>query len=97
NRLRRINKLTDTTGFSRWCFNFTATTTNQTLSDTTRLQPVVLQFHSYNEPNPFLTPPGFSRWYFNFTATTTNQTPPAPPAISRWSLFCGYERTRGYL
>src|SRR6476661_518691 len=36
---------------------------------TTRLQPVVFQFHSYPRLlDNFLTPPGFSRWYFNFTA-----------------------------
>src|ERR1043166_6191417 len=39
-------------------------------SDTTRLQPVVLQLQSYSRrPGLLQTPPSFSRWYFNRKAT----------------------------
>src|SRR6185295_3207925 len=36
-------------GFSRWYFNFSATQNAFRRSDTTRLQPVVLQLLSYNQ------------------------------------------------
>jgi len=44
------------------------------MMDTTRLQPVVLQFHSYPQSqNLSRHHQAFSRWYFNFVATTQPQ------------------------
>jgi len=40
--------------------------------DTIRLQPLVLQFHSYKDAYwSRKTPPGFSRWCVNFEATSS--------------------------